>query len=196
MRVCSSRRKIEWTCSNHRNGPSPVSRSVCTVSEQPPDAAGLDETTQMGRPKPADVKGKRSMPDSQEGNSDGSIDERHLLLVGAGPGLGMAIARRFAVEGYGVTLVARSTDGLRALADSLSDTGTMIDTIAADASDPEGLGERVSVLYRGRGARGLIMYNAVMGAPDGLLSSSVAHLLEACTRSTWWVPSSSHRSPP
>ena len=119
------------------------------------------------------------MPDSQEGNSDGSIDERHLLLVGAGPGLGMAIARRFAVEGYGVTLVARSTDGLRALADSLSDTGTRIDTIAADASDPEGLGERVSVLYRGRGAPGLIIYNAVMGAQDGLLSSSVAHLLEA-----------------
>jgi hypothetical protein len=29
----------------------------------------------------------------------GSVDRRHLLLVGAGPGLGLAVARRFAVGG-------------------------------------------------------------------------------------------------
>ena len=43
----------------------------------------------------------------------GTVNRGHLLLVGAGPGLGMAVARRFAVGGYRVTLVARSTDGLR-----------------------------------------------------------------------------------
>jgi 3-polyprenyl-4-hydroxybenzoate decarboxylase len=53
----------------------------------------------------------------------GTIDSTHLLLVGAGPGLGMAVARRFAVGGYRVTLVARSTDKLGDLAGSLSDTG-------------------------------------------------------------------------
>ena len=36
----------------------------------------------------------------------GSVDRRHLLLVGAGPGLGLAVARRFAAGGYRVTLVA------------------------------------------------------------------------------------------
>jgi short-subunit dehydrogenase len=35
----------------------------------------------------------------------------------------MAVARRFAVGGYRVTLVARSTDGLRDLAGTLADTG-------------------------------------------------------------------------
>lgn len=30
----------------------------------------------------------------------GTVDSSHLLLVGAGPGLGMAVARRFAVGGY------------------------------------------------------------------------------------------------
>ena len=79
------------------------------------------------------------MPDESVGDSGSSIDNRHLLLVGAGPGLGMAVARRFADGGYRVTLVARSTDGLRDLADSLADTGAQIDTIAADASDPEAL---------------------------------------------------------
>ena len=78
----------------------------------------------------------------------GSIDGRHLLLVGAGPGLGMAVARRFAVGGYRVTLVARSTDRLGDLAGTLADTGAKINTIAADAGDPDGLGARMKELYR------------------------------------------------
>jgi short-subunit dehydrogenase len=116
------------------------------------------------------------MPDDPVVDPGSSIDNRHLLLVGAGPGLGMAIARRFAVGGCRVTLVARSTDGLRDLADALADTGARIDTVAADASDPKGLGARMAELYSERGAPGLIIYNAVMGAPDKLLSSSVEHL--------------------
>jgi short-subunit dehydrogenase len=110
---------------------------------------------------------------------EGSIDERHLLLVGAGPGLGQAVARRFAEGGYHVTLLARNTDALGELADGLADTGADIDTIAADASDPEGLGARISGLYRGQEAPGVIVYNAVLGAPDQLLSSTAAHLQAA-----------------
>ena len=111
--------------------------------------------------------------------SPGSVDRRHLLLVGAGPGLGLAVARRFASGGYRVTLVARGTDGLRGLAGALADTGAQIGTIAADASDPEGLGARMRELYADDGAPGVIVYNAVMGAPDRLLSSTAAHLQAA-----------------
>ncbi len=116
------------------------------------------------------------MPSNSTGGADSSIDNRHLLLVGAGPGLGMAVARRFANGGYRVTLVARSTDGLSDLASSLNDTGSQIDTIAADASDPEALRARMAELYNEQGAPGVIIYNAVMGAPDKLLESSVEHL--------------------
>jgi short-subunit dehydrogenase len=119
------------------------------------------------------------MPDDSLGDSGSSIDNRRLLLVGAGPGLGMAVARRFAEGGYRVTLVARGTDGLGRLADSLADTGAEIDTIPADASVPEGLGARMAELYGEPRAPGLIIYNAVMGAPDQLLSSSVEHLQTA-----------------
>jgi short-subunit dehydrogenase len=119
------------------------------------------------------------MPDDSVADSGSSIDNRHLLLVGAGPGLGMAVARRFAQGGYRVTLVARGTDGLRDLADGLADTGAGIDTIVADASDPDALGARMAELYREDGAPGLIVYNAVMGAPDKLLESSVEHLQTA-----------------
>ena len=87
------------------------------------------------RPTP-DTEGSRS----SEAVDVGTVDRRHLLLLGAGPGLGLAVARRFAVGGYRVTLVARSTDGLGHLVASLADTGAEIGTIEADASDPEALG--------------------------------------------------------
>jgi short-subunit dehydrogenase len=126
-----------------------------------------------------DAKGNTLVPDDSIGDPGSSIDNRHLLLVGAGPGLGMAVARRFAEGGYRVTLVARSMDGLGQLAGGLNETGAQIDTLAADASHPEDLGARLAELYREQGAPGLIIYNAVMGAPDKLLSSSVEHLQTA-----------------
>jgi short-subunit dehydrogenase len=76
-------------------------------------------------------------------------------------------------------LVARSTGSLKLLADDLADTGADINALAADASDPEDLAARLSALYSGNGGPGVIVYNAVMGAPDHLLSSSVAHLQTA-----------------
>ena len=112
--------------------------------------------------------------DLAEAAGPGSVDARHLLLVGAGPGLGIAVARRFAAGGYRITLVARSTGSLSDLAGTLASIGAKINTIAADASDPDGLGARMKELYLGNGAPGVIIYNAVMGAPDQLLSSSVA----------------------
>jgi short-subunit dehydrogenase len=122
--------------------------------------------------------------DSELGSTEdtvrvGTVDRGRLLLVGAGPGLGVAVARRFAGGGYRVTLLARSTDRLGDHAHRLADTGAEIDTIEADASDPEDLRARMTELYRGDGAPGVVIYNAVMGAPDQLISATVAHLQRA-----------------
>ncbi len=112
-------------------------------------------------------------------NGVGSIDNLHLLLVGAGPGLGLAVARRFAEGGYRVTMVARSRDGLDTLVESLADTGADIATLSVDVGDSEELGARITALYTNDDAPGVIVYNAVMGAPDQLMSSSPAHLATA-----------------
>ena len=47
------------------------------------------------------------------------------------------------------------------------------------AQSRRGLGARMRELYLRNGAPGAIVYNAVMGAPDRLLSSSAAHLQTA-----------------
>lgn len=117
--------------------------------------------------------------DGQEKVRVGSIDSGHLLLVGAGPGLGLAVARRFAAGGYRVTLVARSADRLGELARNLADTDAEINTVEADAGSPEDLRAGIAELYRDEGAPGVVIYNAVLGTPDRLLSSTVTHLQEA-----------------
>jgi short-subunit dehydrogenase len=122
------------------------------------------------------AKGETEMAETVD-DAGASIDGRHLLLVGAGPGLGSAVARRFVEGGYRLTLVARNSDALGKLAADVA--GADVDTISADASDPEGLRVRLGVLYRGQGAPGVVMYNAFMGGPDQLLTSSVAHLQTA-----------------
>jgi short-subunit dehydrogenase len=111
-------------------------------------------------------------------NETPSIDPHHLLLIGAGPGVGGAVARRFAADGYHVTLVARGTDGLAKLAGDLAVTGAAIDTLTADASDPDGLRAVLASAYASDGAPGLLVYNASTLAPDTLLASDVAHLHE------------------
>jgi short-subunit dehydrogenase len=108
-----------------------------------------------------------------------AADPRHLLVIGAGPGLGGAIAHRFAQSGYHLTLLARHTDGLAKLASDLADTGAAIDTVAADAGNPESLRAALTSLYAGTGAPGVLVYNASMLTPDSLLSSDVAHLHQA-----------------
>ena len=108
-----------------------------------------------------------------------AVDPRHLLVIGAGPGLGGAIAHRFAQGGYHLTLLARRTDGLAKLASDLADAGAAAGTVAADASDPEGLRATLTSLYASTGAPGVLVYNASMLTPDSLLSSDVAHLHQA-----------------
>ena len=108
-----------------------------------------------------------------------AADPRHLLVIGAGPGLGSAIAHRFAQGGYHLTLLARHTDGLAKLASDLADAGAAAGTVAADASDPVGLRATLTLLYASTGAPGVLVCNASILTPGSLLSSDVARLHQA-----------------
>ncbi|WP_062386450.1 SDR family NAD(P)-dependent oxidoreductase [Demequina iriomotensis] len=58
-----------------------------------------------------------------------------LAIVGAGPGLGAAVARRFGREGYAVALIARDQGRLDALATELEGEGLTARGYAADVRD-------------------------------------------------------------
>ena len=46
-----------------------------------------------------------------------------IAIVGAGPGLGAAVARRFGTEGFSVAVISRSQDRVDALAADLTGPG-------------------------------------------------------------------------
>ena len=106
-------------------------------------------------------------------------DPHHLLLVGTGPGLGAAIARRFAREGYRLTLVARSEESIAIVAKELRAAGTDVAVVQADAGDPERLRAALSPGFALPGAPGVVVYNAALMTFDDLLTVSPEQLAEA-----------------
>lgn len=58
------------------------------------------------------------------------------VIVGMGPGMGMALARRFGREGHRLGLFARRADALQALVDQLKAEGLDVHGHAVDAGDP------------------------------------------------------------
>jgi NADP-dependent 3-hydroxy acid dehydrogenase YdfG len=62
-----------------------------------------------------------------------------IAIVGAGPGLGAAVARRFGAEGFAVALVSRNQERLDQLAADLQADGVTARGYAADVRDKESL---------------------------------------------------------
>ncbi|HLR94047.1 MAG TPA: SDR family oxidoreductase [Jiangellaceae bacterium] len=57
---------------------------------------------------------------------------RQIVVAGAGPGVGAAVAHRFGRDGYDVGLLARSADRLESLATELRETGATADWAPVD----------------------------------------------------------------
>lgn len=81
-----------------------------------------------------------------------------FLSIGAGPGMGLATARRFAREGYEIVLSARNAERLRASAAAFAAEGFEVATQTVDASDPlaiaslvAGIGADLHVLHYNAG---------------------------------------------
>jgi NAD(P)-dependent dehydrogenase (short-subunit alcohol dehydrogenase family) len=91
---------------------------------------------------------------------------KSIAVIGAGPGLGQAVARRYAREGYAVAVVARRPEPLDRLAEQLASEGARAHAIAADltgAGAIPALAERIratigdpEVLYYGAAANGFV----------------------------------------
>ncbi|MET4923608.1 SDR family NAD(P)-dependent oxidoreductase [Streptomyces sp. PSRA5] len=59
-----------------------------------------------------------------------------IAIVGAGPGLGLSIARVFGGHGFDVALISRTKTNLDALVDALSEAGITAEGFPADVADP------------------------------------------------------------
>src|SRR5205807_59418 len=69
-----------------------------------------------------------------------------IAVIGAGAGLGQAVARRFGREGFGVALVARTAARVGALADELCGEGIDAAAFPCDVADRPALAGTIDAI--------------------------------------------------
>jgi NADP-dependent 3-hydroxy acid dehydrogenase YdfG len=87
-----------------------------------------------------------------------------MLIAGVGPGLGLAVARRFGREGYPVALLSRHPDRHESYLASLRQDGITAIAVAADMTRPEQLRAAVTTTTGQLGPIGAVYYGP--GAAD------------------------------
>ena len=107
-----------------------------------------------------------------------SVDPRHLLLIGAGPGVGASVVRRFGREGFRSTLIARG-ESVEQLASELRDGGLEIDVVLADIADLDGYRSTLERIFGVPGAPGVAVFNAALPDPGEILDMTVGRLRTA-----------------
>ncbi|CUR59324.1 Short-chain dehydrogenase/reductase [metagenome] len=101
-----------------------------------------------------------------------------LVLLGAGPGLGLAVARRFGADGYAVALAGRSPESLAPLGLALGEEGVDTTLAAVDLSDPGAVTTMVTEVGEAKGRIDVLHFNPSAYREKDPLQLSVEELLE------------------
>jgi NAD(P)-dependent dehydrogenase (short-subunit alcohol dehydrogenase family) len=111
------------------------------------------------------------------------------IVIGAGPGIGTSVARRFAREGLAVAVLARSQATVDAARARLNPTGAAALGLTADVTDEAGLKAALDEVTARHGVPDVLVYNAAhiqsdpFGALDarGLLDTLAVNVVGAMT---------------
>ncbi len=101
------------------------------------------------------------------------------VVVGVGPGLGHALAVRFAREGFRVALVARHEESLRATKTTIEGASGFAKTFLADVSDEQSVRDTFQRIHEELGPTDVLLYNAGVFQLGGLLEISSRDLEQA-----------------
>lgn len=103
------------------------------------------------------------------------INPKHVLILGAGPGLSASVAQRFGREGFEVTLLARSEKNLTEVAERLRAENVTVNTVTGDAADTQQYRTTLESIAA-EATPGVVIYNACVIAPADLLTVDVDFL--------------------
>ncbi|MBV8556210.1 MAG: SDR family NAD(P)-dependent oxidoreductase [Planctomycetaceae bacterium] len=99
-----------------------------------------------------------------------------VLVTGASTGIGAAVARELARQGYSLVLTARRSGRLEQLADELRQTGVEVLVLAADLADPATPERLVSEVVARFGGLDVLVNNAGFGLPTLFADAAPADL--------------------
>ncbi len=93
-------------------------------------------------------------------------------VLGVGPGLGAAVARRFAREGFAVALMARRTESVAGVREDIENGDGTALTVSADATDPASVAAAFDRVRAELGDPEVFVYNAGAFQMGGILEIS------------------------
>ncbi len=89
------------------------------------------------------------------------MEKKHIVIVGAGPGIGLGAARAFGTAGFAVSLLARRQDALNDAVATLRASGVSAEAFVADAGHAAGMTAAVHEAEARLGPAEALLYNAV-----------------------------------
>jgi NAD(P)-dependent dehydrogenase (short-subunit alcohol dehydrogenase family) len=107
---------------------------------------------------------------------------KSVIVIGAGPGIGGAVARRFARQGFSVGLIGRQQQTLDAVAVSLRAFDAPAVMVTADSADDGSLRAGLDEVRAQLGPPQVVVYNAAVIRPDRPDELTMRDVLE-----TWAV---------
>lgn len=93
-----------------------------------------------------------------------------IAIVGAGPGLGLALARQFGLNGYSAALIARNPHRLADLVEILSRDGIEAAGFTADATDSQALRMALDDAKGHFGAIDVLEYSPYSSGPGAMVN--------------------------
>jgi NAD(P)-dependent dehydrogenase (short-subunit alcohol dehydrogenase family) len=106
------------------------------------------------------------------------MSQKVCALVGAGAGLGLAIAQRFGREGYQLALLARRPEALAEYTKTLSDAGIQANGFSVDAADSDSIAAAFAEIHETIGAPDILVYNAALLKQDSVMSLTTEDLTQ------------------
>ncbi len=100
------------------------------------------------------------------------MNGKTAAILGVGPGLGAAVARRFAREGFAVALMARREQSVAGVQEEIEGAGGRALPVSADATDPASVAAAFDEVRSNLGAPEIFAYNAGAFQMGGILDLS------------------------
>lgn len=99
------------------------------------------------------------------------------VIVGAGPGLGIHMARRFAQEGFDLALISRHQEKLNTLTETLNSEGYTAQGFAADAAIEQNLTSAFDQVSQWNHKIGVLIYNAAAMNSDNIVDLTPSSMM-------------------
>jgi len=96
---------------------------------------------------------------------DKVVDRKVCVIVGAGPDLGLSLAKRFGGEGFLIIFISRRAEARKGYVTVLRDEGMQAFAIAADPGDLPSLKSAFDQLKKQLGCPEVLVYNATTRGP-------------------------------